>query len=306
MLHLPNKHNFQLQSSGSGLQTFAFLLAIIMIYTQISFKIIPDTQENREILVALLSDLPFESFDENPELVLGYIPGESADLDEISQILTALPFSVQTESELIPDQNWNEVWEKNYFKPLLIGNRCLVRAPFHTEYESAEFELVIEPKMAFGTGNHETTTLVAEQILDMDLTGKTVLDMGCGTGILGMLASLKGAKNVMAIDIDSWSFESTSENARLNKILNLEAKLGDASLLGDQTYEVIFANIHKNVIVNDLPAYEMVLKPGGKIYLSGFYTQDMPDVKAKAESLGLVETGFQEKNNWVVYSFEKR
>ncbi len=276
-----------------------------MIYTQIRFKLNPDTTENREILVAMLSDLAFESFDESEEQVMGYIPGESVDLEEIEAITTLLPFSVATENEMIPDKNWNEVWEKNYFKPLLIGNRCLVRAPFHTEYEPAEFELVIEPKMAFGTGNHETTTLVAEQILNMNLAGKTVLDMGCGTGILGMLASLKGAKSVTAIDIDTWSFESTVENARLNNILNLEAKLGDASLLGKETFEIIFANIHKNVIVNDLPVYESVLQSGGKLYLSGFYTHDMPDVKAKAESLGLIETGFQEKNNWVVYAFRK-
>ena len=141
-----------------------------MNYTKISFKLNPDTEENREILVAMLSELPFESFDETDELVLGYIPGETFDLVEIAGITTTLSFSVDIENEMIPDQNWNEVWEKNYFKPLLIGGRCLVRAPFHTEYESAEFELVIEPKMAFGTGNHETTTLVAEQILNMDLT----------------------------------------------------------------------------------------------------------------------------------------
>ena len=276
-----------------------------MNYTKISFKLNPDNQENREILIAVLSDLAFESFDESEDVVMGYIPGESANLQEIEEITSALPFSLQTEDEMIPDQNWNEVWEKNYFKPLLIGNRCLVRAPFHTEYEPAEFELVIEPKMAFGTGNHETTTLVAEQILNMELDGKTVLDMGCGTGILGMLASLKGAKSVTAIDIDTWSFESTVENSRLNNIFNIEAKLGDAGLLGTETYEIIFANIQKNVIVKDLPAYENVLQSGGTIYLSGFYTQDMPDVKRKAESLGLVETGFREKNNWVVYSFIK-
>jgi len=276
-----------------------------MNYTKISFKLNPDNQENREILIAVLSDLAFESFDESEDCVMGYIPGELVNLQEIEEITSALPFSLETEDEMIPDQNWNEVWEKNYFKPLLIGNRCLVRAPFHTEYEPAEFELVIEPKMAFGTGNHETTTLVAEQILNMELKGKTVLDMGCGTGILGMLASLKGAKSVTAIDIDTWSFESTVENSRLNNIFNIEAKLGDAGLLGTETYEIIFANIQKNVIVKDLPAYENVLQSGGTIYLSGFYTQDMPDVKRKAESLGLVETGFREKNNWVVYSFIK-
>ena len=277
-----------------------------MIYTQISFKLNPDTTENREILVAMLAELPFESFDETDEQIMGYIPGESANLDEIGEITAFLPFAVELSSEVIPDKNWNEVWEKNYFKPLLIGGRCLVRAPFHTEYEPAEFELVIEPKMAFGTGNHETTTLVAEQILNMDLTGKTVLDMGCGTGILGMLTSMKGARSVVAIDIDSWSYESTMENAKLNNITNLEARHGDASLLGGESFEIIFANIHKNVIVGDLPVYESVLQSGGIIYLSGFYTHDMPDVKAKAESLGLVETGFQEKNNWVVYGFRKK
>jgi len=276
-----------------------------MNYTRICFKLNPDNQENREILIAVLSDLSFESFDESEDLVMGYIPGETINIQEIKDITTALPFSVDIENEMIPDQNWNEVWEKNYFKPLLIGNRCLVRAPFHTEYEPAEFELVIEPKMAFGTGNHETTTLVAEQILKMDLEGKTVLDMGCGTGILGMLASLKGAKSVTAIDIDTWSFESTVENSRLNNIFNIEAKLGDASLLGAETYEIIFANIHRNVIINDLPDYYNVLQSGGTIYLSGFYTQDRPEVKRKAESLGLIETGYQEKNNWVVYSFKK-
>lgn len=277
-----------------------------MIYTKITFKLSPDSEENREILVAVLSDLAFESFDETEDHVEGYVPGESFNMEEMQAITSTLPFAIETDLEMIPDQNWNEVWEKNYFQPLLIGGRLLVRAPFHVVEEKHEFELVIEPKMAFGTGNHETTTLMAEQILDMNLSNKTVLDMGCGTGILGMLASLKGAKSVTAIDIDKWSYESTVENAGLNNIHNLEAKLGDASLLGEETYQVIFANIHKNVIINDLPAYVKVLQPEGRLYLSGFYREDMPDIKAKAESLGLRETGFKESNNWVVYHFEKK
>lgn len=277
-----------------------------MNYTQVRFKLSPDSQENREILVAMLESFPFESFDETDNLIMGYVPGETFDDSVINEITGFLPFSIEYETEMIPDKNWNEVWEKNYFKPLLIGNRCVIRAPFHTEYPASEYELVIEPKMAFGTGNHETTSLVAEQILDVDFTGKTVLDMGCGTGILGMLASLKGAKKVTAIDIDVWSYESTVENARINNITNIDAKLGNADILGDEVFDIIFANIHKNVIINDLPAYMSVLKPGGTIYLSGFYNTDMPDVKKRAESLELKELSFKEKNNWIVYIFERR
>jgi ribosomal protein L11 methyltransferase len=277
-----------------------------MNYTQVRFKLSPDSQENREILVAMLESFPFESFDETDNLIMGYVPGETFDDSVINEITGFLPFSIEYETEMIPDKNWNEVWEKNYFKPLLIGSRCVIRAPFHTEYPASEYELVIEPKMAFGTGNHETTSLVAEQILDVDFTGKTVLDMGCGTGILGMLASLKGAKKVTAIDIDVWSYESTVENARINNITNIDAKLGNADILGDEVFDIIFANIHKNVIINDLPVYMSVLKPGGTIYLSGFYNTDMPDVKKRAESLGLNEFCFKEKNNWIVYIFKRR
>jgi len=145
-----------------------------------------------------------------------------------------------------------------------------------------------------------------EQILDMDLTGKNVLDMGCGTGILGMLASLKGAQKVTAIDIDSWSFESTTENARLNNIFNLEAKLGDSSILGAENFEIIFANIHKNVLLSDMPDYYQVLRTGGLLVMSGFYTEDIQDIKSKAENLGLKDSGFKTKNNWVAYAFRKK
>lgn len=276
-----------------------------MNYTQISFKLSPDSQENREILVAMLESLPFESFDETEDKIMGYIPGETFNSTEIEDAIEFLPFSIQFENEIIPDKNWNEVWEKNYFKPLLIGGRCVVRAPFHIDFPAAEYELVIEPKMAFGTGNHETTTLVAEQILDTDFAAKSVLDMGCGTGILGMLASLRGAEKITAIDIDSWSYESTVENAKLNHITNIEAKLGDARLLGAEQYDVVFANIHKNVIINDLPVYASVLKTSGILFLSGFYRHDMSEVKEIAESLGLTEISFQERNNWVVYIFSK-
>jgi ribosomal protein L11 methyltransferase len=276
-----------------------------MIYTKVSFIITPDNEINREILVAVLSQTEFESFDETDESVEAFWPGENFTPEAVIPLIQDLNFDVEMKDEIIPDQNWNEVWEKNYFKPLLIAEKCLVRAPFHTEYPEAEYEIIIEPNMAFGTGNHETTSLMAEEILKLDVSGKTVLDMGCGTGILAILASMRGAEKVTAIDIDHWAFEGTVENARVNKITNIEAALGDASLLVDQQFDIIFANIQKNIVMRDLPVYNNVLKPGGQILLSGFYKNDVPDVRNVAEGLKLKQIGLQEKNNWVVNSYQK-
>ncbi|TNF42260.1 MAG: 50S ribosomal protein L11 methyltransferase, partial [Bacteroidetes bacterium] len=190
-------------------------------------------------------------------------------------------------------------------KPLLINNECVVRAPFHTDYPKAKYEIVIEPNMAFGTGNHETTTMMIETILENDMENRIVLDMGCGTGILGILASMKGAKKVTAIDIDEWSYTGAKENARLNQIENMEVKLGDAGLLGDEKFDIIFANIHKNVLINDMQRYSEVMEPGGLLVMCGFYAEDIPDIKAKAEILGLNDNGFKSQNNWVAYRFIK-
>ena len=276
-----------------------------MIYTKVSLKIVPDNEINREILIAVLSQSEFESFDDSGETVDAFWPGEDFSAEKISQLIESLEFEVEVQHEIIPDQNWNEVWEKNYFKPLLIADKCLIRAPFHTEYPNAEYEIIIEPNMAFGTGNHETTSMMAEEILKIDFTGKEILDMGCGTGILAILASMRGARKITAIDIDSWAFEGTIENSRVNKITNIEAYLGDASLLINQQFDIIFANIQKNIITRDLPVYNKVLKPGGTILLSGFYKHDTADIKTIAESLELTETGINEKNNWVVNTYRK-
>ncbi len=161
-------------------------------------------------------------------------------------------FSLKSTRETIESKNWNEEWEKNYFKPLVIAGKCVVRAPFQPNFQKRKYEIIIEPNMAFGTGNHETTSMMLEYILNEDLNNKTVLDMGCGTGILSIMASMKGAKKITAIDIDEWSFKGTQENAALNNIKNIDVKHGDASLLGDETYDFIFANIHKNVLIADI------------------------------------------------------
>lgn len=261
----------------------------------------------KEVLMAKLGDIGFESFVEYESNLEAYIPEKYFNKTFLEQIINE--FSSETsfiwKEELIKDRNWNEEWEKNYFKPLVIMNKCVVRAPFHSDFPNCQYEIIIEPNMAFGTGNHETTSMMMEFILKEEITGKDVLDMGCGTGILSILSSMVGAKKVVSIDIDQWSFEATTENAHLNGILNIEAHLGDASLLGNQKFELILANIQRNVLLNDMEKYFKVLKPGGKLIMSGFYNDDIPIIKELAESLGLIDAGYQEKNKWVAYAFQK-
>ncbi len=278
-----------------------------MDYKKVSIEITPFQEWLREVLTAQLADIGFDSFVDSEMGFDAYIPATAYNKGELNGVLNEFSedFCFDVKSELIEDQNWNEEWEKNYFKPLVIANECVVRAPFHTDYPKLKYEIVIEPNMAFGTGNHETTSLVLESILQNDMSGKSVLDMGCGTGILGIMASMKGADKITAIDIDKWSYEGSQENAKLNNIQNLDVKLGDAKLLNDESYDVIFANIQRNVLLNDLPAYNHVLNDGGILIMSGFYKEDIPAIKTKAESLGLQDAGFKVKNNWVAYSFKK-
>ncbi|PTN07781.1 50S ribosomal protein L11 methyltransferase [Mangrovibacterium marinum] len=276
-----------------------------MQYIKATFTLDPDNEVNREILTAYLSELDFESFDESDEKLNAFYPVGKVSGQAIGQILEQLPFEVSVTEEEMPDINWNEEWEKNYFQPLLIGNDCLIRAPFHTEYPKVDYEIVIEPNMAFGTGNHETTSLMIEHIRELNMEGETVLDMGCGTGILGIFASMRGCQSVTAIDIDAWAFESVVENCRLNNINNMEAFIGDASLLGNKQYDVILANIQKNIIMQDIEKYNSVLKDGGILIVSGFYKDDLEDILARASELFLRKLEIKEKNNWIACAFEK-
>jgi len=278
-----------------------------MDYYKITIEITPFEDWLRDVLVAQLGEIGFDSFVETDSGTEAFIQVNSFIETDFEFVLDSFrdDFSFSTKKELIKSQNWNEEWEKNYFKPLVINNECVIRAPFHTDFPKAKYEIIIEPNMAFGTGNHETTSMMVETILESNLEQKKVLDMGCGTGILGILASMKGAKNVTAIDIDEWSFNGSNENAALNNIGNMTVKQGDAEFLGDETYDIILANIHKNVLLNDMAAYTKVLNPGGLLVMSGFYTEDIPDIKSKAESLGLKDNGFKIKNNWVAYIFRQ-
>jgi ribosomal protein L11 methyltransferase len=261
-----------------------------------------------DIFTVQLAEIGFESFMETDYGLDAFIPEKDFDELKLRKLLAEQPESIQINwsKAIIEEKNWNEEWEKNYFEPLKIGEDCVIRAPFHKNFSDARYEIIIEPNMAFGTGNHETTSMMLETILENDMQDKTLLDMGCGTGILGILASMRGAKKITAIDIDEWSFKGASQNAQINHIKNMEVKLGDASLLGDEKYDVIFANIHKNVLLNDLPIYSNCLKTSGQIFISGFYTEDIPKLINKAELVGLKKSGIKSKNNWVVLILEKK
>jgi ribosomal protein L11 methyltransferase len=278
-----------------------------MEYTKVTCTLTPDTELAREILMAELGNAGFESFVETETDLEAYIPSANftpelllADNFQQNEF-----FSFHHTVEVIADQNWNEVWEQNYFEPLLIEDQCTVRAPFHEIYPEARFQIIINPRMAFGTGNHETTHLMIKAMLELDFNGKHVLDMGCGSGILSILASMKGAGEILAIDIDEWSVNNTIENAELNQIGNILVRLGDASLLLDQQFDIVLANIQRNILLQDMPAYQKVLKPNGVLVMSGFYTADLAAIKDKASSLGLQFLGRFERSDWCVSIFGK-
>ena len=197
--------------------------------------------------------------------------------------------------------NWNEEWEKN-FEPIEVDNTCRVRAPFH-EYKEVQYDIVIEPKMSFGTGHHETTFMVIQHLLETDVTGKKTLDMGCGTAILAILAEMKGAQPIDAIDIDNWCYLNSIENAERNNCKHISVYEGDASLLPGRTYDVIIANINRNILLNDMQVYVDCLNPGGTLLLSGFYEEDIPAIDESCSSKGLKLIKKHQKNNWVALKY---
>jgi ribosomal protein L11 methyltransferase len=273
-------------------------------YIQLSCKITP-ADPGIDIITAQLADINFESFEETEQGVNAYIQERYFDEEKVKEAFLSLEnIVVEYEQKLIPAQNWNAVWESN-FEPVIIDDKCSVRAPFHSKPKGVEFDLVIEPKMSFGTAHHETTSLMISYLLKTDMKGKDVLDMGSGTAVLAILAGMKGAKNITAIDIDPWPVENAKENARNNKITNIEVIMGGAEQLGEKMFDVILANINRNVLLADMASYSNVLNKNGTLFLSGFYKEDLEQITNSASENGLEFVSFETKNNWTAAQYYK-
>jgi ribosomal protein L11 methyltransferase len=262
-----------------------------------------------DLLIAEMAEIGFESFEENLKGFKAYIPSADFDEEKLKSInlsedeAKTVKFSFTLKK--INNENWNQVWESN-FEPVDVDKQCYIRAPFHQPKPDYPFEIIIEPKMSFGTGHHETTTLMVQWMLETDFSGKHVLDMGCGTGILAILAAKKGADSVMAIDNYPYAWENTIENVARNKTPNIRVELGDAMLLGKDTFDIILANITKNVLLEDLEVYVSVLRSGGELYISGFFADDMQDIIQKAEKYSMREVEYKQNKEWVAVKLVKK
>lgn len=277
-----------------------------MNYTQLTLHTDGNREEQHEILMALLGEIGFESFEEKDSFLLAYVPTPSFDKELLDATLQNLPFTTGFELAEIEDQNWNALWESN-FEPVTLEGRCHIRAPFHAPRPDMEFDLVIEPKMSFGTAHHETTALMIGFLLEFPPDGERLLDMGSGTGILAILAHKLGASPVIAIDNDEWAYRNALENTVQNGTGSIVVKLGNAQLLGSESlFDTIYANINRNILLGDLASYNNVLKPGGTIYLSGFYEQDVEIMKTAAGNLGWTCSHLRTKNQWTALRFVKQ
>ena len=279
-----------------------------MDYYQLKFTLHPNTEIKRDILSALLAEAGFESFVESDTGLDAFVPETLYSEKTLAGVLENLPrfdTSVQYTIEKIVARNWNEEWEKHYFEPMIIDNRVVIHSSFHKNIPPLQYNIVIDPKMAFGTGHHATTSLMVSYLVELDLNGKSFLDMGCGTAVLAILAQLKHAQPVTAIDIDRWAYENAQENIRLNHTPDIRILLGDAGLLGNEVYDVIFANINRNILLQDIPVYARCMRAGSSLFLSGFYREDMEMIMRKCQQHRLLFVSYKETENWVAMQYAK-
>lgn len=266
-------------------------------------------EDATDLLAGMLGDIGFESFVPDESGFTAYCAVETFDSNAFAEVLDEFPYqgcSVAAETKVVEGRDWNEEWEKNYFKPIVIGNRCVVHSSFHTDVPAADYDIVIDPKMAFGTGHHATTSLILNQLLDMDLRGLSLIDMGTGTAILAILAAMRGAAPVVGIEIDPFAHANAIENVALNGHSEISLIRGDASALAEVApADVFLANINRNVITADIASYVKVLKPGGTMLLSGFYVEDIDIVAAAAAAVGLEKVSYTERDRWTCLKLVK-
>ncbi|MFP4041675.1 MAG: 50S ribosomal protein L11 methyltransferase [Bacteroidales bacterium] len=263
-------------------------------------------QEISDILTAQLSLIGYTGFLDTPEGLNAYIPQESFDYPEVKYLSVVQMFNEQIEfrHKIIKEKNWNESWEKS-FKPVTVGKKCIIRAPFHEPEKNFQFDIIIEPKMSFGTGHHATTYLMINTILNLEIENKKILDIGCGTGILAILADKMKAKEILAIDKNEWAYKNTLENININNAKNISCQLGTLEKIKNRSFDIILANINKNVLLNDLPRYGDILNKSGKLILSGIYVNDLEEICQKASLSELQYKNHMETNEWVAVEFEK-
>ena len=278
-------------------------------YTKIEFKVTPNEEVATDVLAALLAEVGFESFVPNEEGLEAYVPHNLYDESNITAVVENFPFEGYTityNSEFIEGEDWNAEWEKNYFQPIVLGEECVIHSTFHTNVPKARYDILIDPKMAFGTGYHQTTCHMLRAILASDMNGKSVLDMGCGTALLAILARKHGATDVVAIDIDEFAYENAKENVVLNNTPDIEVRLGGAEAIKeDDCFDYVIANINRNILLADMVNYVRCMHPGSQIFISGFYTEDMEVLKEEATRHGLRYIGYAEDNRWAMMKFEK-
>lgn len=275
-------------------------------YNELTFTIDPYSEDAADLLAAFLGEIGFESFEPTDHGVKGYIQQSLYNQSLLDGIIETIPMavSISFECQKIASVNWNKEWEKNYFKPIVIEDQCVIHSSFHTDYPQAKYDLVIDPKMSFGTGYHQTTWLMLREVLRANVEGMAVLDMGCGTAVIAILAAKKGAQQVTAIDIDPWCAENAAENIALNQTPSIEIILGGAEQLGRQPFDLIFANINRNILLEDMKHYVKVLKQGGTLYISGFYTEDLATLEQCATALHLRLIGSESRENWCCARFK--
>lgn len=277
-----------------------------MEYAEITLKIEP-VMPFSDILMYEMGEIGCESFVTTDDGFKAYIPSSDLNTDALNDILAnAGECNIQYDINIIPDQNWNAVWESTH-EPVLVDDFCWVYAPFHGTNANAKYNILIEPKMSFGTAHHATTYMMMSLLRDEDITNKTVLDMGSGTAVLAILAEMRGAKYVEAIDNDEWAYNNALENIENNNCKNIKAILGDASALtADKKFQLIIANINRNILLRDMKHYIAVLEQGGTLLLSGFYEHDIPAIRQEAESNGMKFETYKERNEWVACKFTKQ